>query len=68
MSKHVLLENAFRYTDPKVNPIPENWTYNKSSGYWVKNETAEAMMLSANPNCSQTRKADVETGEDQKGE
>lgn len=68
MKSHVLLENAYRYPNPKVDPIPENCTYNKVRGYWIKNGTAEAMMLSDDSNCSQTKKCDIETGEDQKGE
>lgn len=68
MKEHFLLEKTFRYPDPKVDPTPKNCTYDTKKGYWIKNDTSEAMMLSNDPHRPQSKKADRETGEDQKGE
>ena len=68
MKEHILLEKTFRYAEPKVDPRPQNCTYNTIKGYWINNNTAEVMMLSNDPRRPQTKKADIETGEDQKGE
>jgi hypothetical protein len=68
MKEHILLEKTFRYPAPEIDPVPQSCTYNTKKGYWIKNDTAEAMMLSKDPHRPQSKKADRETGEDQKGE
>jgi hypothetical protein len=68
MKEHFLLEKAFRYREPTVDPIPEGCTFQHRRGYWTKNDTGEVMMLSSDPRRPQTKKEDRETGEDQKGE
>ena len=68
MKAHLLLEKAFRYSEPPIEPVPENCTYQMKRGYWTDNATGKAMMLGNNPSRPQTKKADIETGEDQKGE
>ena len=69
MKKHILLEKAFIYNEPlEKNLSPQDCTYNELKGYWVTNENSEVMMLSENAKIPQTKKEDVETGEDQKGE
>lgn len=68
MKEHILLEKTFRYPESKVDPMPQNCTYNTKKGYWIKNDTAEALMLSDDPRRPQSKKCDIETGEDQKGE
>lgn len=68
MKEHILLEKAFRYPKPTLDPTPANCTYERVRGYWINNDTGEPMMLSDDPLRPQTKKADRETGEDQKGE
>ena len=68
MKKHILLEKAFRYPVPIVEPIPQNCTFQEKQGYWTTNSTGEIMMLSNDPGLPVTKKCDRETGEDQKGE
>lgn len=68
MKQHILLEKAYRYPDPKKIPMPENCTFVQHSGYWRNNITGEIMMLSDTPRRPQSKKQDIETGEDQKGE
>ena len=68
MKQHILLEKAFCYPDPTEMPEPHNCTFVEQSGYWRSNSTGEIMMLSNDPRRPQSKKADIETGEDQKGE
>ena len=67
MSKHILLENATRYIAPVTIPMPENCFFNSRRGYWI-NSDGIAMMHSNDPQKPQTKKMDIETGEDAKGE
>lgn len=67
MTKHILLEKAFKYTEPVHTPAPEGYSFSTSKGYWVDND-GSAMMMSNAMNLPQTKKCDRETGEDQKGE
>lgn len=68
MSNHILLDKAYCYPKPIGMPKPERCTFNGKNGYWVNNGTGEIMMLSNDPLRVQSKKCDVETGEDQKGE
>jgi len=68
MKKHILLEKAFSYGVSQENTVSSNNTFDEQSGYWRNNTTNEPMMTGDNPERAQTKKADVETGEDQKGE
>jgi hypothetical protein len=68
MKEHILLEKTFRYPKSKDDLVPQNCTYNTKKGYWIKNDTAEVMMLSNDRHRPMSKKADIETGEDQKGE
>ena len=68
MKKHILIDNAFRYTEPLETPRPQNCTYDGKRGYWVDNLSGQAMMQSNNATRPQSKKCDRETGEDQKGE
>lgn len=68
MKKHILLEKTFCYSEPKAISVPQNCIYDAKKGYWIDNDTAKAMMLSNDPRRPQSKKADIETGEDQKGE
>jgi len=68
MKEHILLEKAYRYPVPIIEPIPKDCTFQEKQGYWVKDSTGEVMMLSDDPRQHQSKKCDRETGEDQKGE
>lgn len=68
MKQHILLEKAYCYSEPSAITAPENCTFVEKSGYWKNNFTNEIMMLSADPQRPQTKKHDLETGEDQKGQ
>lgn len=68
MKEHLLVEKAKRYETKSQLQTPENCTFQGHSGYWINNATGKPMMLGNNPQKCGTKKEDVETGEDQKGE
>lgn len=68
MKQHILLEKAYCYPEPTGTQMPEDCTFVEQSGYWRSNVTGEIMMLSDDPRRPQSKKCDIETGEDQKGE
>lgn len=65
---HVLLEHAFKYGAPIYDSTPDGCSFNQDKGYWVINSTGRALMESDDPKPTSTKKCDIETGEDQKGE
>ena len=68
MRRHILLEKACCYPEPREALVPDNCTFIQKNGYWRNNSTGEIMMLSNDPCRPQTKKEDIETGEDHKGE
>lgn len=65
MSEHILLRTAVR-TPYKPHPdIPEGASYDAARGFWVYRGFPWVESRSEMPF---TKKADIETGEDQKGE
>jgi len=67
MQQHILAERAYRYPEALDMPAPEGCTFNNQKGYWIDDVSGQAMMK-CDSRQPQTKKADVETGEDQKGE
>lgn len=65
--KHILLEKAYRYADPRRVEDPKDFVFNEKKGYWIGND-GTPMISSPYANCGETKKCDIETGEDQKGE
>ncbi len=68
MREHIIIEKAVKYSVPDQSPTPYGCTYKTQEGYWVENLSNTAMMKSDNPQKPTTKKCDIETGEDQKGE
>ena len=66
--QHFILENAHRYSDPARNPMPNGASYNERSGYWTDDKSGDAIVTNDGFRDINTKKADRETGEDQKGE
>jgi hypothetical protein len=68
--KHLLLEKAFVYERNREMQDPENSTYDDRLGAWISGPEKEFLAKSNNPDSQfpRTKKGDVETGEDQKGE
>jgi len=69
---HILLEKAFVYSKQRKPLEPKGCYYNFMNGGWMKREEGREVFLvkSKDPNRSLagTKKADLETGEDQKSE
>lgn len=72
MSRHVLLDKAFVFPRDKGPQDPEGCVYSREKGLWLREEEGQfvALVRSNDPNkpIAGTKKADIETGEDQKGE
>lgn len=67
MMNHILLEKAFIYPLPKSDPDMSGMTYDNKRGFWVQGNGKPAV---SDPAFSgpRSKKCDIETGEDQKGE
>lgn len=68
MKEHILLDKAFVYENVEKELKPEGCSYDRTCGLWRVDSTGDIMMLSDYARKPQTKKCDVETGEDQKGE
>lgn len=68
MKGHLLLEKAYVYPLPKALLEPDGCVYDSKKGYWVLNGTEQPFILSECSRPPRSKKCDVETGEDQKGE
>ena len=66
--EHIILEKAKKYNVPNQNLNPKGCSYNAKEGFWVDCSSNIAMMKSDDPQKPTSKKCDVETGEDQKGE
>jgi hypothetical protein len=66
--KHLLLEKAYIYPLPKEEPIMAGCSFDVEKGYWVLNDMDIPLILNIRGLIPRSKKADVETGEDQKGE
>ena len=66
--KHFILENAHKYNEPLTDPAPNGASFNDEAGYWTDNITGDAIVTNDGFRDMNTKKADRETGEDQKGE
>ena len=66
--RHILLEKAFNYKKRKELKAPEGYVFDHLLGAW-KNEIDNTLLVQSlkYPGLG-TKKEDVETGEDQKGE
>lgn len=68
MKKHILLENAHVYPLPRKHPQMKGYSYSDEKGYWTSKASLEAYVYNKDEEKPRTKKCDVETGEDQKGE
>lgn len=69
--KHILLEKSFKYKEQmkdREDKLDLICKYNREKGYWVLRDSNEPLMKSNLSLKPMTKKADRETGEDQKGE
>ena len=64
---HILLENAKRYTPNRSALTHEGYVYS-NDGFWASVKDGSPLVTDEALASLSTKKADVETGEDQKGE
>jgi hypothetical protein len=65
---HVLLKYASTYERFKGSLAPEGCHYDQRVGAWLVSETGELFVGTTDRLGPRTKKEDIETGEDQKGE
>jgi len=68
MKEHLLLEKAYIYPVPKSTPDMSGFEYDAQGGYWIDSVTKEPFVMNSAYPGTRSKKCDVETGEDQKGE
>lgn len=67
-SEHPLLQRAQKYLHRDVALAPDGCVYDNEVGAWRVIETGELWVETPNREGPGTKKHDIETGEDQKGE
>ena len=66
---HLLIEKSFKYKIPRQREaLFENYHYDDSIGYWLNNDSGKPLMHEDDQFKPRTKKEDIETGEDRKGE
>jgi hypothetical protein len=65
---HLLLDKAYVYPTTRLPTTPADCHYDYERGYWVNNETLQPFVAMDDHQALMTKKKDVETGEDEKGE
>jgi hypothetical protein len=68
MKEHLLLEKAYIYPLKKCKPEMSGCKFDHKNGYWIMEKSGEPVILSQANFGLSTKKCDLETGEDQKGE
>lgn len=68
MREHIIIEKAKRYNAPSKVEAPDGCVYSVHKGFGVEQDTGAPMMSGDNPRKPTSKKCDIETGEDQKGE
>jgi len=66
--KHILLNRAFTYKTRKNITPPENYKYDHILGAWKNIEDNTLLILAKDFKAQSTKKYDIETGEDNKGQ
>ena len=67
ISEHILLTSAHAYPR-RVAAVPDGWLYDTKAGAWKNPETGVFMVHDPNSPRCETKKNDLETGEDAKGQ
>jgi hypothetical protein len=67
LRQHLLLDKAFVYPLPVEKPDMGEYVYDMNAGYWLLDKN-NPLILNKSFIKPRSKKEDVETGEDQKGE
>jgi len=66
---HLLIEKSFKYKiQPQKKSLFSDYLYDEKKGYWLNKENGQPLMHENNQFKPRTKKEDIETGEDRKGE
>lgn len=65
---HILLKKAFNYKKRKKLDAPEGYYYDRIVGAWLSFQDKTLLITHAKFPAMGTKKEDIETGEDQKGQ
>ncbi len=68
MKNHIIIEKAKKYDVSNQDMTPNGCSYKAHEGFWVNNSSNIAMMRDDRIQKPTSKKCDIETGEDQKGE
>lgn len=68
MKKHILEKKAFVYDLPRTDPDMTGYEFEDDKGYWVNKNSKKPSIEDPQFAAPRTKKADIETGEDKKGE
>lgn len=68
MKTHPLIEKAFIYPSRPKPEVSREYEFNQIKGYWINRKDKSICIMNDNFSKPRTKKADIETGEDQKGE
>jgi len=66
--KHILLQKALKYKKRKEIEEPKGFSFNRIIGAWINNADQSFLINSTGFKALSTKKEDIETGEDQKGQ
>jgi len=66
--KNLIIEKSFKCKASRNANIKSNMIYDKILGFWISLTDNKPLILSDNRYKLQTKKEDIETGEDRKGE
>jgi hypothetical protein len=66
--KHILLERAHSYKPSKQEDTPQGCHYDLITGAWIIDGTTDLLVNSKERPRPVSKKNDIETGEDQKGQ
>lgn len=66
--KHILLQKALKYKRRRPIQKPKGYIFDVSLGAWVNNIDKSLLIQSTNFPAQGTKKEDIETGEDHKGQ
>lgn len=67
-TEHILLQKSLKYRKRKEIETPKNYSFNSIVGAWINNSDQSFLIQSSDFNALGSKKEDIETGEDQKGQ
>ena len=68
MKKHILEKKAFVYDLPRTDPDMTGYAFDDEKGYWINKKSKGPSIEDTQFVAPRTKKEDIETGEDKKGE